>query len=200
MTVILGFVVIGSLITGFMLRARPELAVFLAREYKSTFGPRSHGERNPSTSLKTISSAQADFRANDRDWNRKNDFWRGDIAGLYTLIPNLPEGSPDRVAIKLIELSVAAADDRPVTDISRYAPRSAKGGYWYRAIRHADETTLDPDRFAACAYPDSPSAGRYTFIIDENNTIFRRELGPQQRGVEVFPNDEELKQQWTKLD
>src|SRR3954469_2351933 len=63
-----------------------------------------YGERNPSTSLKSITSAQADFRANDRDGDGVNQFWRADIAGLYALAPG---GGP---AMRLIELSVAAAD------------------------------------------------------------------------------------------
>lgn len=57
-----------------------------------------------STTLKTISSAQADFRVNDRDGDGVNQFWRADIAGLYALAPG---GGP---AIRLIELSTAAAD------------------------------------------------------------------------------------------
>jgi prepilin-type N-terminal cleavage/methylation domain-containing protein len=36
---------------------------------------RASNERNASTSLKTLSSAEADFRSNDRDWNHVNDFW-----------------------------------------------------------------------------------------------------------------------------
>ena len=59
--------------------------------------------------LKTIASAQADFRGNDRDGNGRQDFWRDDIAGLYTIVP---VGSQE--AIKLIELSVAGADEAPI--------------------------------------------------------------------------------------
>lgn len=182
-----------TLITGFMLRARPELGLVFARELKG--GRRCGGaQRNPSTTLKTISSAQADFRANDRDGDGVNQFWRSDIAGLYTIAPSSGD------AIKLIELSTAAADDRPVTNIARHTLSAPKAGYWYRAIRHADELDLDPSsRFAACAYPDTPASGKWTFIVDENNTIFRKELGPHQRGVEVFPADL-AKEGWTKLD
>ena len=46
---------------------------------------RASNERNAATSLKTLSSAEADFRANDRDWNHVNDFWTGDEKGLYTM-------------------------------------------------------------------------------------------------------------------
>jgi hypothetical protein len=152
-------------------------------------------ERPSSFSLKTLTSAQADFRANDRDGDGVKQFWRADVAGLYALAPG---GGP---AIKLIELSLAAADDRPVVDLSAYAVRSQKAGYWYRAIHHADEDpkALDPNRFAYCAFPDSVSAGKYIFIVDENNTIFRTAANGR-RGVDLFPPTEELEQLWTKID
>lgn len=162
-----------------------------------TFQPHRHssGERNPSTSLKTLSSAQADFRANDRDGDGVNQFWRADVAGLSTLAPG---GGP---AIRLIELSVAAADDRPNSDLSAHSARTAKAGYWFRAIRHADEDpkALDPNRFAHCAFPDGPSAGKHVFIVDENNTIFRA-VADGRRGIEVFPTEEELKTSWSRID
>ena len=109
-----------------------------------------HGsnERNPSTGLKTLASAQAYFRANDQDNDGVNQFWRSDVSGLYTVAPT---GSP---AIKLIELSVACADDRPKTDILKYSILAPKAGYWYRAIRHADE---DLRRSIPTASPSAPS-------------------------------------------
>jgi hypothetical protein len=197
-----GVTLFAALVLGFFLRARPDLADSLSRAFGYPFGVRTNCGGNASTSLKTISSAQADFRANDRDANGRKDFWRGDIAGLYTLVPkDVPESEPERIqrhAIKLIELSVASADDRPVTDLNNFAVRSSKNGYWFRAIRHADEKTLSPDRFAACAFPDSRYAGKWTYILDENNVIYRKELGSQ-RGVEIFPEDP-ITGGWTRLD
>ncbi|HUR38945.1 MAG TPA: hypothetical protein VM222_05605, partial [Planctomycetota bacterium] len=69
-----------------------------------------HGsyERVPSSTLKSLTSAQADFRANDRDGDKLHQFWRADIAGLYALAPG---GGP---AIRLIELSTAAAENKTV--------------------------------------------------------------------------------------
>lgn len=184
----------GALLLGFSLRLRPELGEAIGEMFIGTHCHHSM-ERNASTSLKTITSAQADFRANDRDGDGINQFWRGDITGLYVL---RPKNDPQGPAIRLIELSVASADDRPVTDISPYAVRSAKAGYWFRALLHEDETKPDPNRFAACAFPDSPSAGKWTFIVDEENTIYRKEV-KKQRGVERFPTDP-VKDGWTKLD
>jgi hypothetical protein len=136
--------------------------------------------------LKTIATAQADFRANDRDWNHVYDYWRSDIAGLYTV-------EVGGVAIRLIELSAAAADDRPTTDLSKFAEKSPKAGFWYRALPHADEKVRGPDRYAACTFPVNLSAGRYgTYIISEDTTVFRRLLGHAQ-GIEAYPSPVELK-------
>ena len=151
--------------------------------------------RSASSSLKTIASAQADFRANDRDWNHVNDFWRSDIAGLYAV-----ESQGD--AIKLIELSVAGADDRPTTSIEKHAVKSPKAGFWYRALPHADEkTSRGPDRFAACTFPESLAAGRWgTYVVSEDNTVRKRMLG-HARGLEVYPTEGQLKgDRWETLD
>jgi hypothetical protein len=151
----------------------------------------SSNDRNATASLKTIATAQADFRANDRDGNQVNDFWRADIAGLYAL-------KAGGTAIKLIELSVAAADDRPVTDITSFAQRSPKAGYWYRALRYKDETEkLDPNRYAACSFPASDHAGKYLFLVTQENTIYRKifEGTPPD-----FCPDDPLKEGWEKLD
>lgn len=183
----LGLMVLGFLfVTGFLMRARPDWIRTIVWMLKGDGCSQSaSNERNASSSLKTISSAQADFRANDRDADDVHQFWRADIAGLYVLTPLK---SDTREAIKLIEQSVAAADDRPHLDITRFAVRSPKAGYWFRALLHEEEQTPDPQRFAACAFPDSPSSGKRTYIIDENNTIFWKDLGTQ-RGIERFPLD-----------
>lgn len=175
------------------------------------FGGR-HGpyERNASASLKTVASAQADFRGNDRDGNGVQDFWRGDVSGLYSV---LPVGSTEMV--KLIEISVAGADDRPLGTGSigdsgpgqiardQFVVFAPKAGYFFRALRHADEdpNALDAhSRFAACAYPANyPVSGRKTYIIDEGNTIFARDLGSP-GPPDVFPDEATLKRDWSKLD
>jgi len=153
------------------------------------------GERFPMVMLKTITSAQADFRSNDRDGDGVNQFWRADIAGLYALAP---EGGP---AIRLIEEGVALADDRPLYEIAATDGRKPYHGYWFRSIPHAEEKKIDAEtRFAAMCHPaDYPRSGKYTFIVDENNTIYWADLGHGQ-GVGVFPTDEELKEKWAKVD
>jgi hypothetical protein len=151
---------------------------------------RATGERGAWGDLKTIALAQADYRSNDRDGNGEQDFWRSDVAGLYSM--RNKEGEE----IRLIGLSTACADDRPLRPAG---PRAPKAGFWFRAIPHEGETKPDPRRFAACCFPaDYPRSGRLTFIIDEGNTIYRRDLG-HGRGLEAFPADLQ-KDGWTKLD
>ncbi|MBI3857452.1 MAG: hypothetical protein HY293_17335 [Planctomycetes bacterium] len=58
-------------------------------------------QRCAGDSLRTLAEAEVDFRACDRDWNRVNDFWTAGV-GLYRA---------DGDSIKLIELSVASADE-----------------------------------------------------------------------------------------
>ena len=149
--------------------------------------------RNASSSLKTIASAQADFRANDRDGNHENDYWRPDIAGLYAV-------EVEGQAIRLIELSVAAADDRAATSIERFALKSPKAAFWYRALPHADERTRGPDRFAACTFPESLADGRWgTYVVSEENTI-RKKMLSHARGLDVHPTAVQLKaEQWESI-
>lgn len=151
--------------------------------------------RCASASLKTLASAQADFNSNHRAGDEVEGFWRGDVSGLYQLVPK-----GETTAIRLIELSTAAADGRPTHDVDRHGRRTPKEGYWYRAIRHADEDPAkpDPQRFAFCAYPDDLSKHPWMFVISEGNTIFKAPA--VKGGIDVFPDDRTLLEKWSKLD
>jgi prepilin-type N-terminal cleavage/methylation domain-containing protein len=160
---------------------------------------RASNERNASASLKTLASAEADFRGNDRDGNGVQDFYTGDVAGLFTLAPiGVAE------SIKLIELSVALADASllpfgaaapnlagTVGAVGGFGIQSAKAAYWYRKLT-TDETGVayalvtngrgafnasacfNTSKFGFCAFPDTRSSGRNVFFINEGNTIYKR--------------------------
>jgi type II secretory pathway pseudopilin PulG len=180
---------------------------------------RASNERDASTTLKTLSSAEADFRANDRDGNRVNDFWTADAKGLYTLLGPEPTTTPGattkEVPVMLIHQSVAAADadgnqiaaGGKNTPLSAYAAPAHKAGYWYAAL-HRDNTLKGEEavyrqdtagtpsmgkvhntsKFGFMAFPDAWSQGKFVFIVNENNTIFRREMtAPARRGTAVPP-------------
>lgn len=142
--------------------------------------------RNASAWLRIVGAAQVDFRVNDRDGNGRNDYWRADIAGLYGV---RVEGAE----IKLIERSMAAADDRPVVKVGDLAEPSPKAGFFLRALPHADETARGPDRFAACSFPGELEKGRYgTYVISEAGVVRKKILG-HARGLEVHPTEGQLK-------
>jgi hypothetical protein len=168
---------------------------------------RASNERNASASLKTLASAEADFRGNDRDGNKIQDFWTRDVAGLYGIVP---VGSTDK--IMLIEIWVAGADFAAAgvsapgvtgleeVDRDHYAPAEPKEGYWFQrmltdesgnayecntdGILRGDSTPSDRSwwnhaKFAFYAFPDTYATGRHVFFINEGNTIFKRAMtGP----------------------
>jgi prepilin-type N-terminal cleavage/methylation domain-containing protein len=204
---------------------------------------RAANERNASASLKTITSAEADFRANDRDKNKVNDFWTFDIKGLYSFESHVAANQAGTAnMIKLIEISVAGADAdstsvhgscEPITNITT---RSAKSGFWYEAL--TSDASADPadaiyqtntagtdegggnvtallyhtSKFGFLAHPDSSSAGKFCYIVNENNTIFRRALTSALKGSAlpttkntvagfgIWPTDPNLKSFWGKMD
>jgi len=99
----------------------------------------------------------------------------------------------------LIEPSLAGADDRPAADVSAYAVRAPKAGYWYRALLHERESKPAPDRFAATAHPDVYRDGmRYAFVVSEQNTIYRFDF--KRKVVPAFYPADPPAQGWTKLD
>ena len=175
---------------------------------------RASNERNASASLKTLATASADFRANDRDNNRLQDFWVGDVSGLYRVDPG--DG-----AVKLIEISIASADARPCVPLEKAgafgksklvalpAPGSAQAGYRYAAVPKfqndagAEEAYHAGDgrchaMFGFCAWPaDYGTTGKLSFLITENNTVWRKDTGG--KPVEVTPADPRAAG-WAKLD
>jgi len=205
---------------------------------------RASNERNASTSLKTLSSAQTDFRSNDRDGNHVNDFWTANVAGLYTMTNTAISGAKANdtadPSIKLIELSLASADADSVLpvaggenlDLTNFAVFSPKAGYWYAALTTDNnvagtiEMTYRQDtggsvpmgsvhnywKFGFVAFPDSQSAGKYVFILDENNTVFRSATsgavkpspssppGAPAAPYDSYPSSADLKSYWGKLD
>ena len=167
---------------------------------------RASNERNASTALKTLESAEADFRATDRDGNHVNDFWTGDVSGLYYV-----KSADLKLEIRLIEESLANADSKPLFPLTT---RGSRKGYSFLALDRdesvagaAGEYKVDTDHsgrkvhnasmFGFCAFPESDWAGAYQFKVNENNTIFRE---PPAKPRNTFPSDEELKRYWSDMD
>jgi hypothetical protein len=128
--------------------------------------------RGAPDALRTLVSAQDDFRYRDRDGDGTKAYWRKDVAGLYAL---KPKGSSE--PIKLIELSIAGADAAAVEDTSPYAVRAPKAGYWFKALPFAGEGShVDPQRFAYCAWPESLAVGREMYLVTHEKALFRKRI------------------------
>lgn len=185
----------------------------------------SSGERVRMGSLRMLAVAEADFRANDRDGNREPDYWTGDVAGLYCL-------SPAGVPIRLVELAVAGSDSDPLQppqetpyarSIDSFTRSAARSGYWLWAMRadasvnppepYRREGNRHPSRFGFLAFPDSPSSGRYAFIINEAHTVFRKPVNASIRPSRAsppgcvthpafvhWPGEGALSREWTRPD
>jgi len=84
-------------------------------------------ERMAATAMKTLTAAEADFRANDRDRNHVNDFWTGDVSGLYYV-----KSADGGAEVRLIDVDVANADSKPIHPLpSGSGPRKE---YRYQAL------------------------------------------------------------------
>lgn len=156
---------------------------------------RAGNERSAFVSIKTLASANIDFKSNDRDVNGVNDFWTGDVSGLYRLTAGAAIEP-----IKMIEMATAGMDGSPIAaagaggkmggDLS-YQP---KAGYWLQSL----ETDQDPEpdelykvdtggsvamgavhnlsRYGFTAYPDAYGvSGRLVYIMNEVGSVLQRD-------------------------
>lgn len=131
---------------------------------------RTANDRRFVSNLKTLTCAETDFRANDRDWNHVNDYWTGDVKGLYTMtsaaVPgNL--GGPDDPPIKLIPLALAAADaDGSLIQaggenmaLGHFAVPAPREGYWFAALTRDSGPSGGPGAPYRCDTGGSPPMG-----------------------------------------
>jgi prepilin-type N-terminal cleavage/methylation domain-containing protein len=150
---------------------------------------RAANERNASGSLKQFGSIEVTFKSSDSDQNAINDYWTADVKGLYFIAIGTPNPAP----IRMVEISVAAADANPdagtdyTNPLASVLSNSPKAGYWYIVLTGWEEpkgTTTNVygrrnvDRFGHCAFPNAyGSSGRLVFIMNEGGTMFKKDPG-----------------------
>jgi hypothetical protein len=168
---------------------------------------RASNERNASASLKTLSSAEADFRSNDRDGDRTNNFWVRDAYSLFALCPSedgttAPKPESHNM-IKLIEPSMACADvtgteppSGAVGASTAIGAWTAKANYVYRALESYEAkggsekygakdagaikaygNSWNFGKFAFVAMPVNRAGGRRLFLMTEDFTIYAGDVG-----------------------
>lgn len=178
------------------------------------------GEPRYLGTLRTLATAEADFKTNDRDGNGVEDFWVADVSGLYRI-------HSKGVPIKLIDPRQALADRRPsrptdftgemtfaagakpVVFSALQETPEAFAGYHFVMLESYEEkpgvwvkydggSGRNPKRFGLCAVPALyTEKSRYTFIHSEETITWKKDTS----GLipEGFPHDPE-KEGWAKLD
>lgn len=136
--------------------------------------------------LRVLTTAEFIWRANDSDGNGMNDFWTGDVAGLYAFKDS--QGQP----VGLIEEALALADASPQQehDLAGGSP-VPKNGYYFSVLTLDDQGNLyqadtdgdgraveNTERFAFCAWPAQyPATGRLTYMVDESGIVYAKDNG-----------------------
>jgi len=129
--------------------------------------------------LRMLVSAQEEFRRTDADRNGIQDYWRRDVAGLYTMVL---DGRP----LKFITLTAARADPRSI--VPPPDGRRPYYGWWIEAIGFADEKTPDPRRFAYCAWPEDSNTSEWVFVVSHQGEVFAKRFDRPET-LKVFPAD-----------
>ncbi len=108
--------------------------------------------------MKTLSAAAEDFRGNDRDGNRIQDFWTADVSGLYGIEPRRTldfrwerrhPRMPGVIGIEMLSLELAGPKAGrtyalPGDDIrASYAMESPSRGEGARAVALAGRVSVD---------------------------------------------------------
>jgi hypothetical protein len=147
---------------------------------------KSRNDRNAAVSLKTLSVAQVDFKTNDRDGDGRQEFWVGDVSGLFTIL------GTDGQAIKLIDHAIAHADANPRpngggTKTIPLDPIQPKATYFYRALPYFEDEQgrgvpydsgkgRHPTKYGFIAEPMKLPYAAPTLIINESGTVYLKDL------------------------
>lgn len=155
-------------------------------------------ERSAEFSLRTLSTAEADYRANDRDGNGINDFWTADVSEFSRL--------------GILPKYVGLADASPHTPL---VPKPIPHNGYYFAALEMDDSERPPEsyrqdtdrksgkvhhlqKFGFVAYPATPGfTGRWVFIVNENNSMWYSRDAT--RMPQAWPSDDELRTQWCRV-
>ena len=153
-------------------------------------------ERNASASLKSIVTAEENFKSNDLDRNGVNDYWTADVAGLYCI----QDVNSTNAIAALNDIGVASADlfqngygfaNESVTyNAALLLTTAPKTGYVYQALIKDSQASAYAtntgdgfevhsfNKFGFLAMPISwDSNGKFCFVVSEGASVFRRDFG-----------------------
>jgi hypothetical protein len=153
--------------------------------------------------MRTLVNVQAMVKFTDADGNGVEDYWTGDVAGLY----GMQDAAGNR--IMMIPRSMAAADAAALENYGLDATGQANQGYLFRvmitdetgAVYQADgdgdgNAVTHAERFGICAYPETYEPGKKTLIVNQLGTVYGKDNG----GVAVMTWPKDLEQDGWKAE
>jgi hypothetical protein len=158
---------------------------------------RTESDLSAGQALWKLTHAESEFRSQDRDHNGIQDFWTGDVAGLY--------------AYGLIPRELAEADAAPLAPLVP-VPVPYRGYYFKALVADGEDgfayrQNTDPksgavhnlERFGFVAFPTGGlAAGRRIQVVNENNTVFKT---PSTNPIPTaWPSDNQIRSSWAKID
>lgn len=150
-------------------------------------------ERAAATALQSMATAETSWRVGDYDHNGVNDYWTGDVAGLFCV-----RDAGGTKSFGSIPLPVAAADTyrlddagfgyktaEVVYDAAGLRGRRPSDGYWFQVLDgdlggapygQVTDASGVPchhrSKFGFFALPaDTRLAGRFVYVIDERGAV-----------------------------
>lgn len=171
-------------------------------------------QSNAAAAIKALVTMESIWRSQDIDRNGAPDYWTRDVAGFYAVHY---EGQP----IALIDEAFARADANPAKKYPELDGEPApKIGYFYKAIKTGPDgkpyaapdsvpptaknapagPSTHPTRFAFCAYPAKHGVdGALTVIVCEDGVVWQKDLGPDAKGVDAWPNPDKAESGWMRF-
>ena len=142
--------------------------------------------------LRFLLARETSFLTKDQNANGIDDYWTGDVAGLYDYEGGIAEAD----ASPLQEVSNGSRPYDLYFFIAMDADGSENPPIPYRQIKDKDgRKVFNRERFGFCAYPSEyGKKARKTFIVNEKRKVFKIDNGG--KPVLRWPTDEELKKDW----
>jgi hypothetical protein len=170
---------------------------------------------NAMAALKSLVVQEGIWRYQDFDGNGVADYWVRDIAAFRAVHDK--GGRP----VELIDRALAKADAAPAMKYPELEGDPApKQGYFFKVVKADGQgnpfvtqdapppkainvppgPSTNATRFAFCAFPAKyGEGGKLTFIVCEDGILWQKDLGPEAKGVEAWPQPQKPDSGWSKV-
>lgn len=184
------------------------IAIIAAIAIPNILGTTMAGNQKSAISgLSGIGSAEDQFKKDDSDGNGVNDYWVGDVRGLYVIKRSAVVGAK---VCSLIDAALANADGAVLaaypagvnTDLTGLpAARTPLNGYWFRIMTNRQDTTganvalnggngRNLSAYAHIAYPHLyAKTGKFVYFKDNEQTVYSTDPTSETAVLGALPAD-----------